>query len=181
MKIGDCFYLGYIQKTIGNKGELAFKLDVDSPSSYTSLESVGIQLQKGDNSCIPFFIVASKLLHSGVLRVQLEGVESALDAKALVGKQLYLPIEMLPALSGNKFYFHEIINFEVIDKVYGTIGSVKEVLEFSTSNLLCVHHPSGNEILIPITDTSILHLDRSKHTLEVATAEGLIDLYLEKD
>lgn len=181
MKIGDCFYLGYVQKTIGNKGELALKLDVDSPSSYLGLDAVGLQMQKNDKTCIPYFILNSELLNSGNLRVSLEGVEDATEAKMLVGKQLYLSLEYLPSLEGNKFYFHEVIGFEVFDQQKGQVGIIKAVLEYSTSNLLSVEHPSGKEVLIPITDASILEVDRDKQKMRVLTADGLIDLYLDKE
>jgi 16S rRNA processing protein RimM len=38
------------------------------------------------------------------------------DADAIMGNDIYLPLKMLPKLTGNKFYFHEVIGFEVEDK-----------------------------------------------------------------
>lgn len=178
MKIENCFYLGYVSKSIGNKGELAFKLDVDSPSSYEGMDAVFLQIQPKDIQLVPFFMEAAKLQNNNLLRCKLEGVDSQADAKSLIGKSLYLPIEALPKLEGNQFYFHEIIGFEVIDQEKGKLGKVDKVLEFSTSNLLSIPH-GNTEILIPINDESIIEVDRDQKTLKVKTTEGLIDLYLE--
>lgn len=178
MKVDDCFYLGYISKAIGNKGELAFKLDVDSPSSYEGLDAVFIQMQKQDKQLVPFFIEESKIQNNQLLRCKIEGVDNQADAKSLIGKSLFLPIEALPKLEGNQFYFHEIIGFEVIDQERGSIGKVDKVLEFSTSNLLSIPH-ANTEILIPINDETIVEVNRDQKTLKVKTTEGLIDLYLE--
>lgn len=178
MNIENCFYLGYVSKAIGNKGELAFKLDVDSPSSYEGLDAVFLQIQAKDVQLVPFFIEHSNVQNNQLLRCKLEGVEGQAEAKSLVGKSLYLPIEALPKLEGNQFYFHEIVGFEVIDEVHGRLGTVDKVLEFSTSNLLSIPH-GNNEILIPINDESILDVDRTNKTLRVKTTEGLIDLYLD--
>jgi 16S rRNA processing protein RimM len=44
------------------------------------------------------------------------------DADAIMGNDIYLPLKMLPKLTGNKFYFHEVIGFEVEDKRSGVVG-----------------------------------------------------------
>jgi len=177
MHIDQTFYLGYISKTIGNKGELAFKLDVDSPSSYASMDAVLLQIMPNDQSLVPYFVQNSKLQGSNILRVKLEGVEDPQMAKSLVGKSLFLPIDLLPPLSGNQFYFHEIIGFEVIDDEKGSLGKVEKVLEYPQSNLLSILQEE-KEILIPINDDTIISLDRENSKIQVKAPEGLIDLYL---
>ena len=72
MNIEDCFYLGFTQKIIGHKGELAFKLDVDSPSSYEEIPSVLIQIQEKDKTLVPFFIASAILQKNGNLRCKIE-------------------------------------------------------------------------------------------------------------
>lgn len=178
MKIDECFYLGYIAKAIGTKGELAFKLDVDSPSSYTQMSSIWVQIHAKDDELVPFFPEQAQLINNGNLRIKLEGVNFQEDAKNLVGKSLFLPLTELPELKGNQFYFHEITGFEVEDIRKGKIGVVDKVLEYSTSNLLSIKY-EDKEILIPISDDTIVELDRSKKLLKVEATEGLIDLYLE--
>lgn len=180
MQVDDCFYLGYVQKTIGNKGELAFALDVDSPSSYLNLEHVFVQVQKNSQELVPFFILQSTLLNTGNLRCKIDGIDNVIESKELVGKSLYLPLSNLPALKANQFYFHEIIGFEVLDLEKGKIGTVDKVLEYPQSNLLSVLFKES-EILIPITDDSIVNVDRDNKILQVKASPGLIDLYLEQN
>ena len=38
---------------------------------------------------------------------------------------------------------------------------------------------NGKEVLVPITDDSILKLDRTNKIIEVQTPAGLIDMYIE--
>jgi 16S rRNA processing protein RimM len=177
MKVEDCFYLGYISKTIGTKGELAFKLDVDSPSSYTSLSSVLVQIHAQDSQLVPYFLKESRLINDGTLRCSIEGIKDQGEAKNMVGKSLFLPLNLLPPLKEDQFYFHEIIGFEVIDQNKGAIGKVVKVLEYSTSNLLAVEFET-KEILIPISDETIVKVDKKGKKLHVNCPEGLIDLYL---
>lgn len=178
MHIDQTFYLGYISKVIGNKGELAFKLDVDSPSTYQGIDAVLLQMLQKDEMLVPFLVESSRLQGSNILRCKLEGVDDVSASKLLVGKSLFLPLNLLPELKGNKFYFHEIIGFDVIDEEKGQLGKVEKVLEYPLSNLLAI--PVGEkEILIPINDDTILSLDRENKKIQVKAPEGLVDLYLE--
>jgi 16S rRNA processing protein RimM len=43
------------------------------------------------------------------LRIRFEDVNTEAEADAMMGNDLYLPLKMLPKLSGDKFYFHEVI------------------------------------------------------------------------
>lgn len=178
MQIEQSYYLGYISKIIGHKGELAFKLDVDSPSDYKSLDAVLLQMMPQDQSLIPFFISDAQIQSGNLLRVKLEGIDDASEAKKLIGKALFLPLDRLPKLKGNQFYFHEIIGYQVDDTAKGTIGKVDRVLEYPKSNLLSVL-VNEREVLIPISDTTIMGLDREKKIINVKAPEGLIDLYLD--
>ncbi|MDC1452308.1 ribosome maturation factor RimM [Vicingaceae bacterium] len=178
MKIDDCFYLGYISKTIGTKGELAFKLDVDSPSSYNGLKAVFAQISPRDKQLVPFFLEKAEIQNNDLLRCKFEGVDDSSTAKSLVGTSLYLLQENLPELKEDQFYFHEIIGYTVIDKERGKLGKVEKVLEYSTSNLFSV--PVGDkEVLIPISDETITKVDKFTKEIHVICPEGLIDLYLE--
>jgi len=178
MNISDCFYLGYISKAIGNNGELAFKLDVDSPSSYEGIDAVFVQMHKKDKQLIPFFINSSKLQNNGLLRCTIEDLSTLTDAKKLIGKSLYLPIEALPELEEDQFYYHEIINYKVVDKEKGEIGRVADVFETPAAHILSIIF-NEKEILVPINDQTIDRLDRENKTLYIIATDGLIDLYLE--
>lgn len=179
MKVADCFYLGYSSKIIGNNGELAFKLDVDSPSSYEGLDAVFIRVNINDEILVPFFITQSKLQQKGILRVAIEGISNQLEAKKLVGKELYLPTAALPKLKGDQFYYHEIVDWTVHDERFGAVGKIKSVLDYPSQDILQVINSDEKEILIPLLSDTILKVDREKTTLHVTTMEGLIEMYLE--
>lgn len=177
MDIDKCYYLGYVSKAIGNKGELAFKLDVDSPSSYESLDVVFIQIQKNNKELVPYFIKKARLQNNSLLRIELEDITDQEQSKALIGKELYLPLDVLPALTGNQFYFHEVIDFTVIDVEHGILGTIKQVLDYPAGSLFEVQK-DDKEILVPISNESIVNVDREQKTIRVRTPEGLVNLYL---
>jgi ribosomal 30S subunit maturation factor RimM len=63
-----------------------------------------------------FFIENSSFTKNDSLRIRFEDMNNEEDADAIIGNDIYLPLKMLPKLTGNKFYFHEVIGFEVEDK-----------------------------------------------------------------
>lgn len=174
MRKEECFYLGKIVSKYSFKGEVLAKLDTDEPELYEEMESVLVSL--GSN-LVPFFIDQSYLHKSSLLRIRFEDVDTEADAERLLGAELYLPLAMLPKLSGDQFYYHEIIGFAVEDKAHGPIGTVTGVNDNTPQALLEVEK-DGKEILIPINDEIVNKLDREQKILHVTTPEGLVDLYL---
>jgi len=174
MQKEDCFYLGKIVKKYSFKGELLVKLDTDDPSIYTKMESVFIDKNK---NLIPFFIERSSLHKSTLLRVKFEDIDSEEDANKLLKSELYLPLEFLPQLTGNKFYYHEIVGFEAEDLSFGLIGIIKGVNDNTNQAILEIDR-NGSEILIPLIDDFIKSVDREQKKIILEVPEGLIDIYL---
>jgi 16S rRNA processing protein RimM len=172
----DCFYLGKIVKKYSFKGELLAKLDTDEPGLYENLDAIFLDLR---GNLVPFFVENSQLHKSELLRVKFEDVDTEADADAIMKSELYLPLEFLPKLADDKFYFHEIIGFEVIDVNYGNVGIITGIND-TTSQALFEVDKSGVEILIPMNDAFIDKVDKPNKTIFVNTPEGLIDLYLEE-
>ena len=175
MQKEECFYLGKIVSKYSFKGEVLVKLDTDDPETYENMESVFVSL---GNNLVPFFIDKCRLHKSNLLRIDFEEVKTESDADRIMGSKLYLPLAMLPKLSGNKFYFHEVIGFKVQDAEHGDIGTITGVND-TTSQALFEINKEGTEILIPVRDEIITKLHRDTNTIYVTTPEGLVDLYLD--
>jgi len=175
MTIKDCFYVGTIVSKFSFKGEVLIKLDSDDPEMYEELESVFIAL---GNNLVPFFVEKSSLHKSDLLRVKFEEVNSEADADALLKHKIYLPLTVLPKLSGNKFYYHEVIGFEVEDINYGKVGKIVSINDTTFQPLFEIENEEGKEILIPMNDEFIEKVDRPNQKIIVKTPDGLIDLYV---
>jgi len=170
----DFYLLGKIVKTHGRKGEIVFFLDVDNTDNYKNIESVFIEI---NSQLVPFFIEKLEFKAKNTAIVKLEDVDSIEQAQDILHSDLYLPLSYLPPLSGNKFYYHEIIGFSVIDQQHGSIGHVKGVVDLSHQAVLQVDF-NNKEILIPIVDEIILGVNREKKQLEIKAPEGLIEIYI---
>lgn len=174
MKKEDCFYLGKIVKKYSFKGEVLAKLDTDQPELYENLDAIFLELR---NNLVPFFVERSQLHKSELLRLKFEDVNTEADADSIMKSDLYLPLDLLPKLDGNKFYFHEVIGFTITDTNFGDVGVIKAIND-STAQALFEIDREGTEILIPMNDEFIVKVDRKQKTILVETPEGLIDLYI---
>jgi len=111
------------------------------------------------------------------LRIDFEDVEDEADAEDLIGADLYLPLDKLPKLTGDKFYYHEITGFAVEDVSYGPIGTITGVND-NTAQALFVIDANGKEVLIPVNDNFIKKLNREERKIILDVPEGLIEIYL---
>ncbi len=175
MQKKDCFYLGKIVTKYSFKGELVIKLDTDEPQLYANMNAVFVEM--GSN-LVPFFIERSLLQKGNQLRVKLEDVDAESDADALLKLAVYLPLDLLPKLEGNKFYYHEVIGFTLQDTNYGEVGVIVGINDTTAQPLFEVKNKEI-ELLIPMIDDFIKKVDRENKTILVETPEGLIEMYLE--
>ena len=174
MRKEDCFYLGKIVTKYSFKGEVVIKLDTDEPELYKNMESVYVEF--GSN-LVPFFIEKSSLHKGNQLRVQFEDVYSEEEAESILKSGIYLPLDLLPKLSGDKFYFHEVIGFTVVDVNFGAVGEIVHINDKAAQPLFEIDR-EGKEIFIPMIDDFIKKIDRENKQIHVETPEGLIELYL---
>ncbi|HLA54734.1 MAG TPA: ribosome maturation factor RimM [Flavobacterium sp.] len=174
MRKEDCFYLGKIAKKFSFKGEVLAYLDTDEPELYENMESVFVDL---NNNLIPFFIETSSLHKNDFLRIKFEDMNSEADAEEILNCPIYLPLKMLPKLTGNKFYFHEVIGFEVDDKRLGIVGKIVSIND-STAQPLFEVLKGDTEILIPMIDHFLVEIDRKNKKVKMDLPEGLIEMYL---
>ena len=174
MRKEECFYLGRIVTKYSFKGEVVIKLDTDEPELYKNMESVYVEF--GTN-LVPFFIEKSSLHKGNQLRVQFEDIYSEEAADTILKCGVYLPLEVLPKLSGDKFYYHEVIGFQVVDVNFGTVGTIVHINDKAAQPLFEIDN-DGKEVFIPMIDDFIKKVDRKNKTIQVHTPEGLIELYL---
>lgn len=169
----DCFFLGTIVGKFSYKGEILVKLDADQPNTYIDLQSIFVETPQG---LIPYFVDRCRLHKSSLLKIKFEGVDSEKEAKELLKKDLFLPMDMLPKLEGNQFYYHEVTGFSVIDQFNTKIGTIKKVNDSGPQPLFVIDS-NGNEILIPIHDDFIKELDRKSKKIFLNLPEGLLDIF----
>lgn len=169
----ECYYLGRITKPWGVKGQMMLFLDVDQPQDYAELDSALVDIK---GTLVPHFFHVDNIVSTNKAIVTFEEL-NADQAAALAGHEVYLPLSALPKLEGNRFYYHEVRGFRVVDSEKGDIGILRDVIDYPAQALFQIDK-NGTEILIPVIDPVIKKVDREGKTLHIEAPNGLIDLYL---
>ena len=174
MNKADCFHFGYVAKLHGFKGEVSLFLDVTNPEDYQTLDAVFIEI---NGQLSPFFVESFKLKNKGFAAVKFEGVNAENDARLLLRKNLFLPAQILPKLSGTHFYDHEVVDFTVVDVNFGEVGKLKSIVDLQVNPLIQIMKDE-KEVLIPLIEGVVVELDRKKKIMTIEAPAGLIELYL---
>jgi 16S rRNA processing protein RimM len=174
MQKKDCYFLGKVTKPHALKGEVILWLDVDNPDVYDKLKGVFLEIK---NELVPFSIDNIQIRGKKSI-AKFDGIDIIEKTENIIGADMYLPLSTLPKLSGKKFYYHEVIGYEIFDQnSEKTIGQLKTIYESSGQDLFAIDI-NEIEVLIPIVDEFILQVDHTLKTIRIAAPEGLIDVYL---
>jgi len=174
MKIEDCFYIGYITKTKGLKGEVQIYFEHEDPSELP-LDSVFAEI---NGKLVPFFISTFKLQNNQTGNFYFDDIDTIEKAEALVRKKLYLPNNLKPEREDDEFLITDLKGFIVHDEKSGELGEIIEIHEYPQQFIAVVPY-KFKEIMFPLNDDLIVEIDEENGILKVDLPEGLIDLYLE--
>ncbi len=173
MKIEDCFYIGYITKTKGLKGEVQIYFEYEAPEELV-LDSVFAEI---NGKLVPYFVSKYKLQNNSTGNFYFDDVDTIEKAEALVRKKLYLPSTLKPVRDEDEFLITDLKGFIVHDKTAGELGEIIEIHEYPQQYIAVVPY-KFNEVMFPLSDDLIVEIDEEKGILRVDLPEGLIDLYV---
>ncbi|SFB91337.1 16S rRNA processing protein RimM [Parapedobacter composti] len=172
MELTDSFYIGYISKTRGLKGEVQLFFEYDD---YSDLE-LDLLFLEIDRKLVPFFVEHIQLQPNRTAYLFFEDVDHVDKAQPLIRKKVYLPNSKKPQRRPDDFRMTDLKGYWVIDRVHGELGQISEVHEYPQQYVAVVIY-SGNELMFPLNEQLIVSIDRESKTLEVDLPEGLIDVY----
>ncbi len=173
MQKNDCYFLGKITRRHGLHGNVFLKLDTDQPEMYNKLNSIFLEI---NGLLVPFFVAKQAWSKNDTLIISFKNATEALVDQSL-GKDVYLPLDTLPKLSGNKFYYHEVIGFEIREADGKSCGNIVSVND-QTAQHYFILNLADKQIIIPIIKDWILEVNREEKFLKMDLPDGLMDVFL---
>lgn len=172
MRKEDCYFLGKITRKHGLQGYVVLKLDTDQPELYNQMESVFVDI---NGLLVPFFI-EKQAWRKADAKLLLFKNSTETMVEQLIGKDVYLPLTTLPPLSGNQFYYHEVIGYQLFDDQGVNYGVIQSVNDFTAQHYF-VLSLEGKDVIVPIIKDWIVDVNREERTLRMSLPEGLIDVF----
>jgi 16S rRNA processing protein RimM len=173
VKLEEAFYIGYITKTKGLKGEIQLFFEYDAPE----LLELDVIFADHSGKMVPFFVSSYKLHSNNTGNLYLEDVDHIDKAQALLRKKIYLPLSKMPDRSDEDFHYNDLKGFMVIDETHGELGEIIEVNEYPQQFVATISYKE-TEILFPLNEDMIIEIDEDERTLTVDLPEGLLDIYI---
>lgn len=177
MTIDDCYLLGSLGKPHGLKGFIVAFLDVDNLDAYRTMKSVLLEMPAAPGKLVAYEVEKLQPQTAERTLLKLKGVDRIEEAEPLRNAKLYRPLQDLPKLRKDQFYFHDVIGYTVTDAALGELGTVESFYELPQQDVLAMRY-KGQEVLIPVVDELVSHADHDTKTLHVTLPEGLLEVYL---
>ncbi len=175
MKIEDCFYIGYITKTKGLKGEVQIFFEYEDPENLP-FETIFAEI---NGKLIPYFISSYKLNNNQTGYFFFDDLDSIAKAEKIVRKKIYLPLSVKPVRDEDEFLITDLKGFIVHDQTFGELGEIIDIHEYPQQFVAVVPY-KFREVMFPLNDDLIVEIDEESGILKVNLPEGLIDLYIQE-
>lgn len=175
MTIEESFYIGYVSKTRGLKGEVQLFFEFEDYADL-DLDVIFLEVNK---KLVPYFIDTVKLHNNSTAYATFEDVDHIDKAQPLVRKKIYLPNNKMPVRDPDDFRWTDLVGFVVIDEEHGELGEIIDVTEMPQQFIATVEMEDGKQLMFPLSEDLILGIDGEEEIIEVDLPEGLVDLYKE--
>jgi len=174
MNIDDAFYIGYITKTRGLKGEIQLFFEFED---YQDLD-IDVLFLEVNKKLVPYFVDTIKVQNNRTAYMIFEDIDHVDKAQPLLKKKVYLPNDKMPERDPEDFRYTDLVGFLVIDENEGELGEIIHVQEMPQQYVATVDF-QGKELLFPLNEDLILGIDPDEEVIEVELPEGLVDMYRE--
>lgn len=173
MQKEEAFYIGYITKTKGLKGEVQLYFEFED---YQALD-LDVVFADMNGKMVPFFVASHKLYPNQTGLFYFDDLDHIDKAQALVKKKIYMPLNKMPERDEDDFTYDDLKGYQVTDETHGELGEIIAINEYPQQFVATVLYKE-KEILFPLNEDMIIEIDEDEKTLLVDLPEGLLDLYL---
>ncbi|MCQ6557943.1 ribosome maturation factor RimM [Paenibacillus mendelii] len=118
--------------------------------------------------------VQSAREHKNMYILKLKGFDNINDVEKYKGWMLKVSKDNRVELDEGEYYYFEIIGCRVVTDEGAELGTITEILSPGANDVWVVEAKKGKQVLIPVIDEVVLHVDVEEKMVTVRLMEGLI-------
>lgn len=164
--------VGRITGTHGIRGQLRLQSYSGNLESLKAAKQIVLRLPDGN---LREHNLRRAAHHGGVILLTLAGFDNINQVQNLVGSELLLQRQQLPATAEDEYYWHDLLGLTVVTDDGVMLGSISNILETGANDIYVVSG-QDREYLIPAVASVINTVDLTAKTMTITPLEGLLDL-----
>jgi 16S rRNA processing protein RimM len=168
----DFIPVGKVAKPHGTGGETAIRLFPETESYDMQPSFIFIEI---DNGLVPFRVSGFRYKTDDIILIKSPFLSSENKIRALMDCTVYLsPEEIIKAPAGMT-NLNAFTGYQAVERKKGLIGKITGIRDITGNPLFIINTPD-DEILIPIAEEFIVHINREAKTIELELPDGLLNL-----
>jgi len=112
--------------------------------------------------------------HAGGILVAFKGQMDRDAVAGLRNKNVYVRADELPSLPEGEYYHHQVIGLRVFNETGEALGTLTEILETGAHDVYLIRPESGQDILLPVLESTILDVDLERGEMHVHVLPGIL-------
>ena len=161
--------IGKVRRPHGVHGEVVAEIYTDFPEGVSPKKSIYL----GETHVK--LVIASRRPHNEGMLLGFEGVTTPEEAGHYRNQILSIAASETSELPEGEFYFHELLDLEVVTVAGNSLGNLTEILETGANDVYVVTDSAGRELLLPAISDVVLDVDLDARTMKVRLLPGLVD------
>ena len=168
----DLLEVGKIVNTHGLRGEVKVVPWTDYPEQFEDIEYAYVKT-KNDYERLT---LSGVKYQKGNIIVRFREITDINDAEKYKNRVLYAERDMLGELPDGVYYIADLIGLTVVTDDGREIGKISDVINTGASDIYEVKRDGMKDLLIPVTDETVLNVDIDGGSVTVHLIDGLEDL-----
>lgn len=166
--------VGRISGTHGIRGQVKLHSYSGNIASLKAAKEARIRFSDGTDTTVS---IQRAALHGGKILLTIADYSSIEQAESLVGTELLLRRDQLPATEADEYYWHDLLGLTVETDAGEQLGSIREILETGANDVYLVRdEATRREYLIPAIARVIHSVNLQAGVMTITPLEGLLDL-----
>lgn len=165
--------LGKVLRPHGVRGELRIQLMTDYPERISTLEFVYLGSDPMQEEADRYHLIAMRR-NKGYGLLTLQGIQDRNTADTLRDLLVMVDIANAVPLNDGEFYLYQLMGMQVYTDDGKVLGSITDIIETGANDVYVVQSDDYGEVLIPITDETLIETHISARKIIVKLPEGLL-------